>query len=196
VWTKRKPTPAWVKERNARAHAEAVARRATERQIAKTIVRDEIIRRVTLGESLITVCREDKWLPSYTTVLKWMRADPDFDMAYKQAVRDRGDVLFEEALSIADDARNDWMARNDPENPGWIANGEHIQRSRLRVDTRKWAAAKLNPAKYGDKLAVEGSPDKPVVVAVEHRIVRTVQHETLPPLVEGEKKIDGWDDDE
>jgi hypothetical protein len=28
--------------------------------------------------------------------------------------------------------------------------GEHVQRSRLRIDTRKWLLAKLQPKKYGD----------------------------------------------
>jgi hypothetical protein len=31
-------------------------------------------------------------------------------------------------------------------------NRKNIQRSRLRVDARKWAAAKLAPKKYGDRV--------------------------------------------
>ena len=48
------------------------------------------------------------------------------------------------------------MARLDKEGRGigWVLNGEHIQRSRLRVDTRKWYLSKLNPKKYGDKVDV------------------------------------------
>ncbi len=34
---------------------------------------------------------------------------------------------------------------------------EHVQRSRLRVDTRKWAAGKLAPKRYGDKLNLGGT---------------------------------------
>ena len=33
----------------------------------------------------------------------------------------------------------------------------HIQRSRLRIDARKWMAAKLKPKKYSDRLAMEHS---------------------------------------
>jgi hypothetical protein len=40
---------------------------------------------------------------------------------------------------------------------GWQLNGEHLQRSRLRVDTRKWIASKLKPKKYGDKVEHEHS---------------------------------------
>ena len=33
-----------------------------------------------------------------------------------------------------------------------IVDHENIQRSRLRVDARKWAAARLAPRKYGDRV--------------------------------------------
>src|SRR3990172_7086066 len=60
-------------------------------------------------------------------------------------------------MDISDDGTNDWMASNDPENPGYRVNGEHIARSRLRVDTRKWIASKLKPKKYGEKLDIAHS---------------------------------------
>jgi hypothetical protein len=124
----------------------------------------------------------DRALPKYEVALGWLTDYPDFAEMYKAAQRARGDVLFEEALTISDDGRNDWMARNDPNNIGWQFNGEHIQRSKLRVDTRKWAASKLNPSRYGDKLAVEGNIDKPLVVAVTHRIVQVIKQETQPVI--------------
>ncbi len=34
-------------------------------------------------------------------------------------------------------------------NIGWKLNGEHVNRSRLRIDTRKFLAAKLLPKQYG-----------------------------------------------
>ena len=36
-----------------------------------------------------------------------------------------------------------------------------IEHRRLQVDARKWAAGKLAPKKYGDKLAVGGDEDAP-----------------------------------
>ena len=35
-------------------------------------------------------------------------------------------------------------------------NLDHIQRMRLRVDTRKWMVGKMNPKKYGDRQVVDG----------------------------------------
>ena len=60
-------------------------------------------------------------------------------------------------LDIADDAANDWMEREGENSQGWQLNGEHVQRTRLRLDTRKWIAARLAPKKYGDKVDVEHS---------------------------------------
>ena len=64
----------------------------------------------------------------------------------------QADALAEETLEIADDGKNDWMLDNDPDNPGYKLNGEHVQRSRLRVDARKWFASKVAPKKYGEKV--------------------------------------------
>jgi Bacteriophage Sf6, terminase small subunit-like len=153
-------------------------------------LQEEICRRVSCGDSLITVCAEDHTMPPYYIVLQWMRREPDFSDAFRDAQRLRGEVLFEQAISIADDARNDWMLKNDPLNPGWLANGEAVARSKLRVDTRKWAASKLNPARFGDKLQVEGDPSKPLVVSVTHEIVHVVRQETTPVI---EAEPDPWD---
>jgi hypothetical protein len=58
-------------------------------------------------------------------------------------------------LRSANYGRNDWMKRNAPEDQGWQFNGENVQRSRLRVDTRKWAAGKMHAGQYGDRQATE-----------------------------------------
>lgn len=64
-------------------------------------------------------------------------------------------MLFEEILDIADDASNDWMERQSEKSAGWELNGDHVQRSRLRIDARKWMLGKMQPKKYGDKLELE-----------------------------------------
>ena len=77
--------------------------------------------------------------------------------------------MADELLEVADDGRNDWMERQD-DNGGtsWQANGEHIQRSRLRVDTRKWMLSKALPKVFGDKITQEvtganGAPLVPII---------------------------------
>jgi hypothetical protein len=67
------------------------------------------------------------------------------------------EMMEDELLEIADDANNDWMERHDKDGNsiGWTVNGEHIQRSRARIDTRKWIMSKRAPKKYGDRIHQE-----------------------------------------
>lgn len=85
----------------------------------------------------------------------------------------QADAIFDEILDIADDGSNDWMEKHDGEggNIGWRENGEAIQRSRLRIDARKWMAGKLRPKVYGDKVELEHSGHLKV-----ERVERVVKH--------------------
>ena len=127
----------------------------------------EICRRIAERESLRKICA-DPDMPDKTTVLRWLAAkeNAEFRTQYAHAREMQADTLFDEALAIADDGTNDWMERLDKDGQaaGWQLNGEHVQRSRLRVDTRKWAAGKLAPKKYGDKLQHTGDGGGPIRV--------------------------------
>ena len=117
------------------------------------------------GIPLREICRQDGF-PAWRTVYDWMKKDPDLSTAIAHA-RDVGyDALAEECLDIADNASNDWMERiNDKgEVTGWQVNGEHVQRSKLRIETRLKLLAKFNPKKYGDRVALAGDDENPVVV--------------------------------
>ena len=116
---------------------------------------DEICSRLMSGVSLREVCRSDD-MPYRARVHEWLNAHPEFADQYARAIEVRADHLFDEILDIADDASNDWMERNvEDAGAGWALNGEHVQRSRLRIDARKWALSKMQPKKYGDKLALD-----------------------------------------
>lgn len=125
--------------------------------------------RLTEGESLRAIC-SDAEMPSKVTVLNWLSdgKHPEFLAQYARARESQADALVEECLEIADDGTNDWMERRSEAekgagvNTGWVLNGEHVQRSRLRVDTRKWWAARLAPKKYGDKVALSGDAENPI----------------------------------
>ena len=114
---------------------------------------DLICSRLSEGESLRTVCKSED-MPCKTTVFMWLRTNKRFLDQYTRAKEESADALTDEMLDIADDGQNDWMDRlgENGENEGYQLNGEHIQRSRLRIETRKWLAMKLKPKKYGDKL--------------------------------------------
>lgn len=129
----------------------------------------EICLRLASGESLRSICR-DAGMPDKGTVLKWLFLEkfPEFNDQYARARRVQAELYAEEVIGIADDGTNDYMEKLDDEgNPnGKQVNGEHIQRSRLRVDTRKWVACKLLPKVYGDKVEAthKGDAENPIKI--------------------------------
>lgn len=125
-----------------------------------------ICTRLVEGESLRSICR-DEAMPSLQTVFNWFAAHPPFVEQYARAREAQADTLADDILEISDDARNDWMERHGDDDGGWAVNGEHIQRSRLRVDSRKWIASKLKPKKYGEKVetTLRTEPGSPVEIA-------------------------------
>lgn len=122
-----------------------------------TLYTDDLVNiicdRLSDGMSLRTVCRSDD-MPCKATVLDWIKNKEGFLDQYTRAKTESADALVDEMLDIADDATNDWMIDNirGEEAPGYKLMGEHINRSRLRLDTRKWIAARMQPKKYGERI--------------------------------------------
>ncbi len=121
-----------------------------------------ICERIADGEPLRSVCR-DAAMPDKSTVLRWLGNDEsaEFRDQYAYAREMQADGLFDEALEIADDVSVDWTEDKDGKK---VFDHEHVQRSRLRVDTRKWAAGKLAPKVYGDKMQHTGDGGGPIRV--------------------------------
>ena len=112
------------------------------------------------GKSLREVAKMDG-MPSSQTILRWVASFPVFREQYTKAREELLEHWADDILEISDNGTNDYVATHDPDNPGYRLNGEHYQRSRLRVDSRKWLLSKLAPRKYGDTqtLKVAGSLD-------------------------------------
>lgn len=117
---------------------------------------DRICELIMEGNSIRQIARMED-MPSGVTIHKWLNQFDDFAKQYARACEVRAEGVFDEIFDIADDAHNDWMERHGDDDAGWVANGEHIQRSRLRIDARKWALSKMAPKKYGDKLDLNHS---------------------------------------
>jgi hypothetical protein len=85
----------------------------------------------------------------------------EFRDQYARAREIQADYWAEEIIEIADDGTNDYIEKENKDGSTYEAvNSEHINRSRLRVDTRKWLMARQAPKKYGDRLTAEHSgPD-------------------------------------
>lgn len=103
----------------------------------------------SLSTVLKVLAKEDSTVPSLTTIMGWLRTNQEFAQQYARAKEEQADYLAEQMLEIADDSSLD-VAFTEEGKP--YVDREHINRSRLRVDTRKWIASKLKPKKYGDKI--------------------------------------------
>ena len=122
---------------------------------------------------LNTLCEMYDDMPDKRNSNLWRRRYPAFRSLYAQAKCEQIEFLTEDILEIADNGQNDWMEHYDKNNEciSWRVNGEHIQRSRVRIDTRKWLAAKLAPKIYGDALIQENhNPIHEDVVKRKHEL--------------------------
>lgn len=116
----------------------------------KTI--QNICTRLAVGESMRSICRDEN-MPVLATVMYWLfdGKHPEFLEQYNAARQIQAELYADEINEISDDGRNDYMLRKDKNGKQFYAtDNEHIQRSKLRVDTRKWVASRLLP-KYKDK---------------------------------------------
>jgi len=109
-----------------------------------------ICERVAGGEGLVKICKSED-MPHRSTVMRWLIKNKDFSDIYAQARDYQADYYFEEILEIADGGDGD-MLLDAEGNPTGKVNHENINRSRLRVDARKWIVARLAPKKYGDQV--------------------------------------------
>lgn len=116
---------------------------------------DKICARLAIGESARTVCADDG-MPALASLFKWLRENKEFSEQYARAKQESADAMAEDILDISDEGSNDWMEKRygrDAEST-WVVNGEAVQRSKLRVETRKWLMAKMKPKRYADHIDV------------------------------------------
>lgn len=106
---------------------------------------------ISEGNSLRSISKKSG-MPDVSTVFDWLAKYPEFAKRYARAREEQADFLAEEILEIADETSRDYIETEDGRE---IFNSEHVQRSRLRVDSRKWFAAHVAPKKWGEKIAQE-----------------------------------------
>ncbi|CEJ71270.1 hypothetical protein BN1195_03615 [Chryseobacterium oranimense G311] len=117
----------------------------------KEKVFEQIITEIAdVGTPLRTILKR-VGMPSSSTFFIWLD-DESFSKRYARAKEVQAEALADEILEIADDGTNDYMTIVKGDMKYNVENREVTNRSRLRVDTRKWILAKILPKKYGDKL--------------------------------------------
>jgi hypothetical protein len=133
--------------------------------ISKKVGRTKTDYTRALGEEICTkiacsskgikaLCKLNEHWPSHKTIYGWINIHKEFSELYARAKQYQIEVLVDEILSIADDTSNDYTTSEDGR---IVVNHEHIQRSKVRIDTQKWLASKLCPRLYGDRVQHEGT---------------------------------------
>ena len=124
---------------------------------------DTICERIADGESLRAICA-DEGMPNKSTVFRWLAAHSGFGDQYARAREDQADTLADEIVSIADEEvtmiRADRHNSRDDDGEGnteVVFDATAVARNRLRVDARKWVAAKLKPRVYGERVQVDAN---------------------------------------
>jgi hypothetical protein len=119
--------------------------------MAKTKFTQELFDKVcneiaTSSKGLRAICVENGI--AHNTFYGWLQDDVDLMNIYTRAREAQADYLADEIISISDHSDEDHTA---------FTGANVVQRDKLRVEARKWIAAKLKPKKYGDKVEIESN---------------------------------------
>ena len=114
----------------------------------------EICDRIADGESLVSICRDER-MPKKTAVYEWLLRHQEFADIYARAREDQADTLADEIHAISDE-----LPQQIVDDKGKTRyDSAYVQWQKNRVDARKWVAAKLKPKKYSDRIAHVGDKE-------------------------------------
>lgn len=123
-----------------------------------------ILSRIMDGKSLKEVCDAED-MPARKTVYEWMAKNEELSNRYARACEIRADHLFDELIQIADTPKPGLKIKTDADGKVETTEGDMIEHRRLQIDARKWALAKMQPKKYGDKLDLNHAGQFNVVIS-------------------------------
>jgi hypothetical protein len=137
---------------------------------------DTICYALAEGHSLLSIC-EAMGIP-YGTAYQWEKDNPEHAKNSARARELGCHHLADECLQIADDSAQDFVTlfgfeKEDPAAPK-AYNAEHVQRSKLRIDTRMRLIGKWLPKVYGDRTTLAGDPEAPLGAMTDDQLAAKV----------------------
>ena len=110
-------------------------------------------------------------MPAQSTVYLWLQRFPEFSEQYTRAREEQADTQFDMIVDIADETPEIVPVYDKDGNQVDIKlDSAYIQWQRQRIEARKWAAMKLKPKKYGDRITHSGDDQNPLVVENNHNV--------------------------
>jgi len=144
---------------------------------------DKILDRISEGEMLIKICREDD-MPERKTVYTWMTSHPEFRDAYARARLSWADWWAEKVLTLSLDSSGDIFI---DETGKAVVDHANVQRARLQCDNIKWLVGKYAPRTYGDKPELPAIGSGGDITRIERIIVswddKRAQEPAKPPAL-------------
>ena len=104
-----------------------------------------VLKEIGNGSSLISAIKKPNY-PTYDAFQRHLRAHPDIRRQYDEAIEIRADYLAETLIDISEEPI--------PENLDGPYLSAWINQMKIRIETRKWTAAKLRPKAWGERVDV------------------------------------------
>lgn len=137
---------------------------------------EDILARLSTGETLNAICRSDDKFPHPETWRDWCDDDETLALAYARA-RDLGEeAIAAECLAIADTPEEGQIVTSKVDKDGnpydEVRVEDMLGHRKLRIETRLKLLAIWNPKKYGAKLDVT-TKDQPITASTDDIAART-----------------------
>lgn len=130
---------------------------------------EKVIKEIERGESMRRACEKVKIQKS--VFMRWVKEKEDVRDRYARACEERQSILFDEIIEIADNVQEGKTIKETTDSKNGrsreVVIGDMIQHRRLQIEARKWALAKMNPKKYGDKVDLTTDGEKLVNITLD-----------------------------
>ena len=129
-----------------------------------------MIDQIAKGESFHRLVAEDARNLDYNDFYRWIKKDPKRYELFKEAQELRTEFHAQEILRIAD--AEDSM--------------EDVNRSRLKIETRKWLMGVHNKKRYGETKTIEMNTSISITDALAQANARLIEGEILSSEIDAE----------
>lgn len=157
------------------------------RSMYSEILADRICEHIANGISLKKICEEVGY-PTAATVQAWVNYPdeinrPGFQDRFLKARELGYHLMADEIIQISDDSAKDkvkrWVRGKEIE----VVDLEHIQRDRLRIQTRQFILSKALPKIYGDNIKIEHNVN---INLIERMAAARARIQSQPQIIEAE----------
>ena len=144
-----------------------------------------ICTRLGLGESLRKICKDED-MPCLSSVMSWLSTKPAFLEQYARAREIQAETQFDEMIDIVDQPPDlNYVTGKNGEQIEVKFDSSYVAWMKLRIDTRKWTAARM-ARKYNERITpVEEKHDFMVIdVTVKAKMDAAIQRLELIRIAE------------